>query len=214
MKFEYKKHAKELYGTNAKAPAILTVPAQKFIMIKGKGDPNQADFSERVGVLYSIAYSIKMRFKNFCKQHETDGKQYPYQDYAIFPLEGVWTSESSDPTEKDKFIYTIMIRQPDFITQEMFDAAVAEVKRKKPHPFIEEIAFEEMRDGLVVQLLHVGTFDNEPDTFARMDRFIAEAGYVRTSTNHREIYLNDARKTLPERRKTLLRYEIQAGEAK
>lgn len=115
MKHEYKKHEKEIYGASAK-PEILTLPKQKFIMIDGRGDPNGTDFAARVETLYSLAYPIKMRHKKYCLGHPEQAAQFAYQDYTVFPLGGLWTSESPDPTDKERFIYTIMIRQPDFIT--------------------------------------------------------------------------------------------------
>lgn len=207
MKHDYKKHEKELYGT--KMPTIITVPEQKFIMISGKGNPNHQDFSDRVGVLYSLAYPIKMNFKKYCACNPVEGNKFEYEDYTVFPLEGVWSSESKDPTDKDKFIYTIMIRQPDFITEEMVDEALESVKKKKHHKLLDEISFGTIEDGLSVQMLHLGSFDDEPESFAKMNAFVLENGYNRVGYIHREIYLNDARKTPPEKRHTILRYKIQ-----
>lgn len=196
MKHDYRKDEKELYG-GAKKPTLVTVPAQKFVMISGKGDPNQADFGERVGVLFPLAYAIKMRQKALgC-------------EYAVYPLEGLWTSETADVTDKSKFIYTIMVRQPDFVTQEMFDEAMSAVLLKKPHPLLAEVSFGTLEDGLCVELLHKGSFDDEPASFAQMDAFAQESGYERLNHVHREIYLNDPRKTAQERRKTILRFQAK-----
>lgn len=196
MKYDYRKDEKALYG-GAKKPSLVTVPAQKFVMISGKGDPNQADFGDRVGVLFPLAYAIKMRQKALgC-------------EYAVYPLEGLWTSETANVTDKSQFIYTIMVRQPDFVTQEMFDEAMAAVLRKKPHPLLAEVTFGTIEDGLCVELLHRGSFDDEPASFAQMEAFAQANGCERLTHVHREIYLNDPRKTAPERRKTILRYQVK-----
>lgn len=208
MKHEYKKQEKELYAVATK-PSLITVPTQKFIMIDGKGDPNGEDFSKRVSVLFPLAYATKMQHKSFCNNNPGEAAIFPYQDYAVYPLEGLWTSETSDTTDKSKFIYTIMIRQPDFITQEMYEEALTTVRKKKPHPLQSELRFGEIEDGLCVQMLHNGAFDDEPASFALMDIFAAENGYKRASHVHREIYLNDARKTELAKRKTILRYRVQ-----
>lgn len=208
MKHEYKKHEKELYGVSRK-PSLITVPAQRFVMISGKGDPNQEDFAQRVGVLYPLAYAIKTRHKNHCIQHPEQAEAYPCQDYTVYPLEGLWSSETKDPTDKSKFIYTIMIRQPDFVTQDMFEEALAAVRQKKPHPLLKDASFGLLEDGLSVQILHIGSFDDEPASFAMMDAYILKGGYTRAGHVHREIYLNDPRKTPPQKRKTILRYQVQ-----
>lgn len=210
MKLEWEKAEPELYSPKNQ-PQIITVPRQNFIMIKGEGNPNLPDFSERVGVLYSIAWPVKMQFKAFCRNHPEQQPNYDYSEYAIFPLEGFWTSlNAADPTNKELFRYTIMIRQPDFITEEMFLAAVETAERKKPHPFLAEAAFGTMEDGLCVQMLHKGSFDDEPASFSEMDRFTEEKSFRRLNEFHREIYLGDPRKGLPEKRRTILRYQIES----
>ena len=196
MKHEWKKHERKLYGTGEK-PVVITVPPQKYIMIDGRGDPNGEDFSQRVGVLYSLAYPIKMTFKT------------QFTDYTVYPLEGVWkTANPDDLSDKNSFVYTIMIRQPDFITAEMFETAQLAVAKKKPHPLLTDIVFETVEDGMCVQALHRGSFDKETETFSKMDKFAAENNLARLNRSHREIYLNDARKTVPEKRMTILRYMV------
>lgn len=209
MKHEWKKHEKGLYGTGAQ-PVILVVPRQNFIMINGEGDPNKEDFSQRAGVLYSLAHPIKMRFKAFCNSNPELGGQFEYQEYSIFPLEGIWTSSNPEnPLDKDSFVYTIMIRQPDFITREMFDTAYEAVEKKKPHRLLKEVVFNTMEDKQCIQMLHKGSFDDEPASFAKMAEFIKDRGLERVGYSHREIYLNDARKTAPDKRHTILRYQIK-----
>lgn len=208
MKHEWKRHEKKLYSVTKKA-VLLTVPEQKFIMISGKGNPNDADFSERVGVLFSLAYPIKMRHKAYCNYNHEQRKEFAYEDYTVFPLEGIWTSSDNNPMDKSAFEYTIMIRQPDFITQEIFEEARIVTEKKKPHPFLTEVAFATLEDGLCVQILHMGPFDDEPDTFEMMDIFIKNNGLERINKVHREIYLNNASKTNPSKYQTILRYQVK-----
>lgn len=205
MKHEWRKHEKELYVPKTK-PTLVKVPKQKFITIKGKGNPNYEDFSERIGVLYSIAYAIRMMPKN---GYTSVG----YNEYTVYPLEGVWdlTEEGrvSQGLNKDELLYTIMIRQPEFVTTEIFERALNTVKKKKPHPLLDEMVFEEIEDGLSVQMLHVGSYDDEPITFEQMKAFINEQNLKIVSLKHREIYLSDFRKVTPDKLKTVLRYRVE-----
>lgn len=204
MKYEWRKEEKKVYGIK-KEPVILNIPEQSYIAICGKGNPNEPDFSERVGVLYSLAYGIKMLYKKKCKE---SGKTCFFEDYVVYPLEGVWSSTSEDPKDKNAFMYTIMIKQPDWITKEIFEEAYETVSMKKPHPFLKEVQFKKIEDGLCVQLLHAGSYDDEPASFAHMDAFIEKQGYQRIEKDHREIYLTNATRTAPEKQKTILRYKI------
>ena len=205
MKHEWRKHETDLYMPKAK-PTVVTIPKQPFITIKGKGNPNQADFSDRIRVLYSIAYAIKMMPK---KGYTPVG----YMEYTVYPLEGVWdlTEEGrqSQVLNKDELLYTIMIRQPEFVTTEVFEKALNEVKKKKPHPLLDEVVFEEIEDGLSVQMLHVGPYDDELITFEKMKTFINEQNLTIVSLKHREIYLSDFRKVTPDKLKTVLRYRVE-----
>lgn len=208
MKYEWKKHEKELYNIKDK-PSLIKVPKQNFIMIDGKGNPNNVDFSERVGVLYSLAYPIKMKYKKLYIDSE-QANQVEYNDYTVFPLEGLWTSsDSSNPLDKDSFVYTIMIKQPDFISKEMFETAYEEVKKKKPHELLKEVVFGTIEEHECVQILHMGTFDSEPASFEKMYAFAKENNLERINYYHREIYLSDPRKTAPEKGKTILRYQVR-----
>lgn len=203
MKYEWRKHEKNLYST-VKKPLLVTVPKQNYLMIDGEGDPNQTDFSERVGVLFSLAYAIKMNYKKVWAASKN-----LYDDFTVFPLEGVWDSKNSQDTrDKTSYIYTIMIQQPKFITLEMFEKALSLTKEKKPHPLLDEIYFDSMEEGNCVQMLHVGPFEEEPATFEKMQLFIEDQDRHRKGHKHREIYLNDARKTTPEKRKTILRFPL------
>jgi hypothetical protein len=179
--------------------SVITVPKQKFFAIKGQGDPNEADFSKRIGVLYSLAYAVRMMPQS---GFTPDG----YFKYTVYPLEGVW--ENSDVFDKASFVYTIMIRQPDFVTVEIFEKAFKNAKTKKPHPFLEKAYFCEIDDGLSVQILHIGDYDNEPASFTKMQEFMDNNGFVRNTSNHREIYLSDVHKIDRSKLKTVLRYSV------
>ena len=145
MKYEWRKEAKALYQIKAR-PTILEVPGQSYIVIDGKGDPNQEDFSERVGILYALAYAIKMKYKKAPLDEV-------YHDFTVFPLEGLWKKEKEGELVKSELSYSIMIGQPDFITRELFEVALNEVKIKKPNPLYEAIRFEMIEEGL--SLIHI-----------------------------------------------------------
>ena len=208
MKFEWKKHAKELYMPKNKVE-LLTVPECKFFMIKGKGNPNNEQFSEAIGVLYSLSYAVKMMPKNGVT---LDG----YFDYTVFPLEGVWDMSEKgklqDTLDKNEFLYNIMIRQPDFVTEEIAMKAIEIVKKKKPHPLLESVTFCNMNDGLCVQMLHVGSYDDEPYSFDMMKEYCGQNNLKRMTKAHREIYISDGRKTEISKLKTVLRYKVSAIE--
>lgn len=157
MKYEWKKQEKEFYGAK-KSPALVTVPAQNYIMIGGKGNPNDVDFSNRVSALYSLAYAIKMAYKTTAIQNE-------FNDFTVFPLEGIWQKIEETVLVKENLGYTIMIRQPDFICEDIVKAALEQVKVKKPNPLFDEISFGTMNDGKCVEILHIGAFDDEPISF-------------------------------------------------
>lgn len=207
MKYEWKKHEKNLYLPGNK-PVLVTVPEQKFFMISGKGNPNSEKFLEKVSVLYSLAYAVRMMPR---QGYTPEG----YFEYTVYPLEGVWdlTEEGRKLPElnKDELVYTIMIRQPDFVTQEVADRAFETVKKKKPHPFLNEVSFGTMEDGLSVQMMHIGSYDDEMRTFGQMKRFIQENNLEITTLAHREIYISDPRKTEQSRLKTVLRYRVHCS---
>ncbi|WP_160692514.1 GyrI-like domain-containing protein [Clostridium sp. C2-6-12] len=208
MKFEWKKQAKELYMPKEKVQ-LLTVPEFNFFMIKGKGNPNHEQFSEAIGVLYSLSYAVKMMPKSGITPEG-------YFEYTVFPLEGIWDMSEKGRQEatidKNEFIYTIMIRQPDFVTKEIAEKAIEIVKKKKPHPLLEEVIFDKIEDGLCIQILHVGSYDDEPGSFAIMKKYCEENNLKRVFKNHREIYITDARKTEKNKLKTILRYRVKPKE--
>ena len=204
MKFEWKKQEKNLYLPKEK-PDLITVPQQKFFMISGKGNPNDEEFSEKIGILYSLAYAVRMMPK---QGYTPDG----YYEYTVYPLEGIWDlteeGKQSKTLNKDELLYTIMIRQPDFLTQEIVNKAFENVRKKKNHPLLDDVTFETMEDGLSVQMMHIGSYDDEPQSFEQMRKFIKENNLEITTLRHREIYLSDARKTEKSKLKTVLRYMV------
>ena len=200
MKYEWKKQEKEFYGAK-KPPALVTVPAQNYIMIGGKGNPNDVDFSNRVSALYSLAYAIKMAYKTTAIQNE-------FNDFTVFPLEGIWQKIEETVLVKENLGYTIMIRQPDFICEDMVKAALEQVKVKKPNPLFDEISFGSMNDGKCVEILHIGAFDDEPISFEKMEKFMLANNLERTNNYHREIYLNNANRIEISKIKTILRYSV------
>lgn len=205
MKHEWKKHEKALYGAG-KTPSLISVPLQNFITISGRGNPNDADFSDRVGILFSLAYAVKMDYKAGAAAR---GPGEGIEDYTVYPLEGIWSQKKNGAFIKDELEYTIMIRQPDFITEEMVKEALERVKAKKREPLFDEVHFSAMRDGDCIELLHVGAYDDEPDSFEKMNRFADENGLVRLENCHREIYLTNAKRVEPDRLRTILRYRVQ-----
>lgn len=204
MKHEWRKHEKDIYVPKKK-PEIIDVQNFKYITITGKGNPNEDEFAKKVEVLYSLAYAIKMMPK---KGYIPDG----YFEYTVYPLEGLWdlTDEGKKLKElnKDCLVYKIMIRQPYFVTEEVLELAKEQVRKKKPNLAVDNVNFEEIKDGLSVQMLHLGSYDNEERTFKEMKKFIEENNLEIASLVHREIYLSDARKVSAEKLKTVLRYRV------
>lgn len=206
MKFEWRKQEKNLYLPKEK-PKLITVLEQKYLMIKGKGNPNDQEYSEKIGVLYSLAYAIRLMPK---QGYIPEG----YYEYTVYPLEGIWDlmedGKKLNELNKDELIYTIMIRQPDFVTQEVVDKAFENVKKKKDNHFLNDVSFEIMEDGLSVQMMHIGSFDDEPKSFKLMDKYCDENNLENLKqVHHREIYLSDARKTEKSKLKTVLRYMVR-----
>jgi hypothetical protein len=207
MKHEWRKHEKELYLPKPK-PTLVEVPAFSFFTISGKGNPNGDTFPAYIGVLYALSYAVKMSPK---KQMAPEG----YFDYTVYPLEGVWDlSEKAKANydgklNKDELIFTLMIRQPDFVDQAFYQQVLELTQKKKPHPLLEQVQFETIEEGTCVQMLHKGSYEEEPASFQQMEAFAATQQVERKSKRHREIYLNDARKTAPEKLKTVLRFQVE-----
>lgn len=205
MKHEWNKQEKTIYGAKA-VPALAYVPAQNYIMIEGKGNPNHADFSNRVFVLFSLAYAIKMRYKAAVKNGDVKSN---VEDFAVYPLEGVWHLPQGTALVKENLQYTIMICQPDFISEEMVLAALEQVKRKKPSPLLEKVYFTRRQSGEYIECLHVGSFDEEPASFQKMKQFAKENHLTYDGEQHTEIYLNHANRVAKDKLKTILRYAVR-----
>ena len=204
MKYEWKKTEKNIYGVK-QIPKIADIPAQNFIMIKGSGNPNIEDFSNRVSVLYSLAYSIKMLFKKTIKDEDSE----KITDFTIYPLEGIWEEWEGEKADKSKLRYTIMIKQPDFITRDIFEKALEEVKKKKPNNLYDEIVFEVLKEGKVIQVLHIGSYDDEPESFEKIEKLASKMRLSRIGNSHKEIYLSNKNRTAKDKQKTVLRYSVR-----
>ncbi|MFT4445784.1 MULTISPECIES: GyrI-like domain-containing protein [Parvimonas] len=202
MKYEWKKNEKNLYGVKQK-PQLIEIPSAYYIMIKGEGNPNESDFSNRVSALYSLAYGIKMLFKNMEKE------ELEYSDFTVFPLEGIWEKSDDEEFDKNKLKYTIMIKQPYFITKEIFELAFEKVKKKKPNELYDEVSFDCIESKKAIQILHIGSFDTEIESFEKLDNFANEMNLERSEKLHTEIYLNNKNRTAEDKLKTILRYNVK-----
>lgn len=208
MAFDYKKEYKEFYMPKKK-PELVEVPEMKFIAVRGKGNPNEEDgaYKKAIGLLYGIAFTIKMSKMGV---HKIDG----YFDYVVPPLEGFWWQEGVigvDYSRKEDFCWISLIRLPDFVTEEDFQWAVDEAQRKKKQDY-SKVEFLTISEGLCVQCMHIGAYDDEPATIAVMDQFIREQGFENDFSEtrmHHEIYLSDARRVAPEKLKTVIRHPIK-----
>lgn len=208
MAFDYKKEYKEFYFPPAK-PGIVDIPAMNFLAVRGQGDPNQegGEYKAAMGLLYAIAFTIKMSKLG-------DRKIEGYFDYVVPPLEGFWWDKDGgavDYARKEDFRWISLIRLPDFVAQTDFDWAIMEATRKKKQDF-SKVEFFPYEEGLCVQCMHLGSYDDEPATLEHMEKHCAEQGYVLDrdpGRYHHEIYLSDARKIPSERRKTVLRLPIK-----
>ena len=208
MAFDYKKEYKEFYMPKDK-PVIVMVPSMNYIAVRGHGDPNAMDgeYKQAIELLYGIAYTIKMSKKG---NHQIEG----YYDYVVPPLEGFWWQDGVtgiDYTHKENFNWISLIRLPDFVSKSDFDWAVNEatVKKKTDFSRVEMLTYNE---GLCVQCMHIGSYDDEPVTVGLMHAFMEQQGCVLDITDrrfHHEIYLSDARKVAPEKRKTVIRHPIR-----
>ena len=206
--FDYKKEYKEFYLPPRK-PQIVEVPEMNFLAVRGMGDPNEeeGDYKAAIGLLYSIAYTIKMSKMG---KHRIEG----YFDYVVPPLEGFWWQDGVqgfDYTRKDQFQWISLIRLPEFVTREEFDWAIQEASVKKQMDF-SKVEFFTYHEGLCVQCMHIGPYDNEPVTVREMERYAKEQGYELDFSDqryHHEIYLSDVRKCKPENLKTVNRQPIK-----
>lgn len=208
MAFDFKKEYKELYLPKNK-PQIVNVPKANYIAIRGQGNPNEEGgaYKQAIGILYAVAYTLKMSYK-------TDYKIAGFFEYVVPPLEGFWWQAGIhrvDYSKKDEFNWISIIRLPDFITRENFDWAVKTASEKKKID-CSKAEFLTIEEGLCVQIMHIGSFDDEPATVTLMDKFLEENGYKKDFSDtrlHHEIYLSDPRKSTPDKQKTVIRHPIK-----
>lgn len=213
MPFDFKKEFKEYYLPKDK-PEIVTIPPMNYIAVRGKGDPNEENgaYQQAIGVLYAVAYTLKMSYKS-------DYKMEGFFEYVVPPLEGFWWQEhvkGVDYSDKSNFCWISVIRLPDFVTRKDFEWAVLTATKKKKLD-CSGAEFLTIDEGLCVQMMHLGAFDEEPESVARMDEFLQENGYENDFSHerlHHEIYMSDARKVPPERWKTVIRHPIKRGASK
>ncbi len=209
MAFDFKKEYKEFYMP-ARKPTIVAVPPMNYIEVRGHGDPNVEDgeYKQAIGLLYAVAYTIKMSKKG---SRQIEG----FFDYVVPPLEGFWWQdgvEGVDYSRKEDFNWISLIRLPDFVTKSDFDWAVSEAEKKKKLD-LSRVGFLTYDEGLCVQCMHIGSYDDEPATVRLMHEFMEREGYaldISEKRFHHEIYLSDARKVAPEKLKTVVRHPIAA----
>ena len=213
MAFDFKKEYKEFYMPKNK-PEIVTVPQANYIAVRGKGNPNEIDgaYQKAISILYAVAYTLKMSYKT---EHKIEG----FFEYVVPPLEGFWWQDNVDGidyADKAAFNWISVIRLPEFITQKDFEWAVETASEKKKLD-CSSAEFLTVDEGLCVQIMHIGAFDDEPQTVTLMDEYIAQNGYendITESRLHHEIYLSDARKVAPEKWKTVIRHPIKRSRQK
>ncbi|MGX7420372.1 GyrI-like domain-containing protein [Carnobacterium gallinarum] len=205
MKYEWRKQDKLIYLPKA-VPTVIEVPKMNYLTIDGAGNPNSTEFSKLVEALYAYSYAIKLSPK---KAMEPEG----YFDYTVFPLEGFWTAtvppKVGEAIDKDTLIYQLMIRQPEFVTEQVVDEFKELVAKKVPLEQLMKVKFMEIDEGKNLQMLHIGSYDSEAASFKKMEEHCIANDWIPSRTKHKEIYLSDPRKVLPEKQKTVLRFQIR-----
>lgn len=208
-KFDFKKEYKDLYMPKTE-PSIVTVPEMKFIAVRGSGDPNTSpEYKQAMEILYGLSFTIKM---SKMSGSQPDG----YFEYVVPPLEGFWSVDDGifdglNITDKSKFHWISVIRQPDFVTESVFEQARTEAEKKKKTD-MSKAEFITVSEGLCVQSMHIGSYDSEPSTILKMREFAEKNGYSEDLSDtrlHHEIYLSDPRRCAPERLKTVIRHPIK-----
>ncbi|MFH0767839.1 MAG: GyrI-like domain-containing protein [Bacillota bacterium] len=203
-KYEYRKSEKKYYLPKEE-PTLIQIPSYTFLTIKGIGNPNGEVFSKKIEALFTLAYTIKMLPNKGINP-------LGYFDYVVFPLEGVWDltdeGKKNEQFSKDQLIYTLMIRQPDFVDQDLFNLSLDMAKKKKTNLNLNEVRLESIEDGLCVQMMHIGSFDHEQRSFDVMNSFIEEHQLKKRMMTHREIYLSNFLTTEKSKLKTVLRYFV------
>jgi hypothetical protein len=206
MKYEWKKAEKKFYLPKNE-PEIIKIPSFNFFMLEGRGNPNDSFFAEYVGVLYSLSYAIRMSGKS-------GNAPKNFFEYTVYPLEGIWdVSEAAkklgaEKIDKNSLVFKLMIRQPAFVTKEFALRVIETIKKKKPTDLLDKVQFTGIEDGECVQMMHLGSYDDEPASIQKMEEYCTKNGKTRGSKTHREIYLSDPRKVDPKKMKTVLRFRV------
>jgi hypothetical protein len=205
-KLDYKKEYKDLYLPPSK-PVLIDVPMMNFIMVDGTGDPQGEEYQHALEILYALTFTIKMSKMN-------GTRPTGYYEYVVPPLEGLWWGKDGkfDINIRDEWLWTSMIRQPEFVTVEVFDRAVWECRKKKPELDVSKARFEPYTEGLAVQIMHIGPFRDEPVSLEKINQFIDANGLHDMTGNvrkHHEIYLSDPRRTAADKLKTVLRHPVK-----
>ena len=198
VKQDFKKDLKHLYNPSAREVTVVEVPTMGFLMLDGVGDPNTVqEYKDAIEALYSVAYTIKFMLK----------KDAAF-DYSVMPLEGLWWGEGGRNANRENWHWTMMIMQPNIVTNEWFIHVLEQAKRKKSLPALDKMRLDNLDEGTVVQIMHVGPFATEDQTIEKIERFLEEHSYVAQGKHH-EIYLSDPRKTAPEKMRTVLRQPVK-----
>jgi len=203
---DFKKQDKEYYSAPGNKPCLVKLPPLPYLMIEGTGDPNGSEeFQQALEALFGLSYGVKMSPK---KDRAPDG----YYPYVVAPLEGHWSlpedTHADAPLDKSRLIWTLMIRQPEFLKQDFLKLLQEELFEKKKNPSLKKVYLKTLGEGDCCQFLHLGPFDEEPASFKRMEAWVEEQGLSRKEKSHKEIYLSDFRRTAPEKLKTLLRFPV------
>ncbi len=205
MKYEWRKQDKDIYLATEQ-PKIIELKKMNYLLIEGEGDPNKPDFSEKVAALFALSYAIKMLPKKSIPVPD-------YYEYTVFPLEGFWETKNpmikDQVLNKDDFLFQIMIRQPDFVTEELVDNIKLLLDKKISSEMLSQIQFRRIDEGLSLQILHTGHFDSEQKSFEKLAEFCKQHEFKRKNHIHKEIYLSDLRKVAPEKLKTVLRVALE-----
>lgn len=205
-KHEWRKAEKEIYLPKSK-PEFIDVPEFNFLTIEGEGNPNSKSFADHIRALYASSYGIKMGLKKMSLSNCTD--------YTVYPLEGVWDLNEegrkayNGEINKDDLVFTLMIRQPDFLDEKLANEFLVKTFEKRKEPLLKQVKFQKLQEGPSLQMLHIGSYDNEKTSFEIMHAFALENRLARKSLIHREIYLSDFRKVAEEKLKTVLRFEVE-----
>lgn len=212
MKYEWRKKDKDIYLP--KGMEIKEMPKMQYIILEGQGNPNGDQFLSCIEALYALSYGLKMSLK----KREDLKEAY---DYTVFPLEAIWSLNSEGQEKykkgipvielKDDMVFKVMIRQPDFIDQAIYDQVQSDVLKKKRNDLIGQAQLKTLEEGLVAQMIHLGSYDDEPESFRALETFLSDHGYKRSSKDHKEIYISDPRRVSVDKLKTTIRVWIETS---